>query len=120
MQLDKKNYEFFAFDSYMNKSCFSKEEFYEDLRKAQYARKLAKKVLSEKEVNIRLLLNHVILFTNVFEMKAAKQMLMFGCNEDEKAVFKTVFTYLGFTKPEEMPEVKYNSRTAIMLKELRV
>jgi hypothetical protein len=120
MQLNKKNYEFYAFESYLNKSCFSKDEFYDDLRKAQYARKLAKKMLTDKEVNIRLLLNHVILFTNVFEITAAKKMLTMGCTEEEISVFKTVFTYLGFTKTDEMPEVQYNTKTAVMLKELRL
>jgi hypothetical protein len=120
MELNKKNYEFYAFESYLNKSCFSKDEFYEDLRKAQYARKLAKKMLSEKEVNIRLLLNHIILFTNVFEMNAAKKMLTMGCNDEEVSVFKTVFTYLGFSKSNEMPDIMFNTRTALMLKELRL
>ena len=65
MQLDKKNFEKYAFDNYRN-AIADKTEFKEDLRKAQHARKLATKIVNGKDVNIRLLVNHVILFFNVF------------------------------------------------------
>lgn len=97
-----------------------RKEFLEDLKRAQYAKKLVKKIIAEKEVNVRLLLNHVILFTNVFELQAAKQILMFNCDEDEKSVFKTLLNYLGFLKSDEYPEISHSLETAILLKELRV
>lgn len=118
--LDKKNYEIFAFEAYLNKTCMGRKEFLEDLKRAQYAKKLVKKIIAEKEVNVRLLLNHVILFTNVFELQAAKQILMFNCDEDEKSVFKTLLNYLGFLKSDEYPEISHSLETAILLKELRV
>jgi hypothetical protein len=120
MQLDKKNYEIYAFGVYTNKSCVSKREFSEDLKRAQYARKLVKKIIAKKEVNIRLLLNHVILFTNVFEIHPAKELLMFNCSEEEKSVLKTVLNYLGFMEQDEYPYIPHNMKTAEMLKELKV
>jgi len=118
--LDKKNYEIFAFEAYLNKHCMSRKEFLEDLKRAQYAKKLVKKIVAEKEVNVRLLLNHVILFTNVFELQSAKQILMFNCDEYEKSVFKTLLNYVGFLKKDEYPEIPHSLETAILLKELRV
>ena len=98
----------------------SRKEFSEDLKRAQYARKLVKKIIAEKEVNIRLLLNHVILFTNVFEIHAAKELLMFNCSEEEKSILKTVLNYLGFMEQDEYPYIQHNMKTAEMLKELKV
>ena len=80
MQLDKKNFEKYAFDNYRN-AIADKAEFKEDLRKAQHARKLATKIVNGKDVNIRLLVNHVILFFNVFAPVAAKELLLFHSNE---------------------------------------
>lgn len=120
MQLDKKNYEVYAFAAYTNKSCFSRKEFLEDLKKAQYAKKLTKKLNDGKEINIRLLVNHVILFTNVFELSCAKELLMFNCSEEEKSMFKTILLFLGFMEKDEMPEIKWHLKVAQMLKDQNV
>lgn len=118
MQLDKKNFEKYAFDNYRN-AIADKAEFKEDLRKAQHARKLATKIVNGKDVNIRLLVNHVILFFNVFEATAAKELLLFHSNDAEKRVFKTIFEYLSYLNTEEYPEIKFCLETAVLLKKLR-
>jgi len=118
MQLDKKNFEKYAFDNYRN-AIADKTEFKEDLRKAQHARKLATKIVNGKEVNIRLLVNHVILFFNVFAPTAAKELLLFHSNDAEKRVFKTIFEYLSYLDENEYPEIKFCLETAVLLKRLR-
>lgn len=118
MKLEKNSYDFFAFNYYTNKSCFSKEEFYDDLSRAHYSRKLVKKIHRGGQVNIRLLVNHITLFTNVFELDAAKELLLFNCSLEEKEIYKTVLNYLGFLNVDEMKDVRFNLETAKMLKEL--
>tara|TARA_B100000927_G_C16413165_1_gene448123 strand:- start:331 stop:690 length:360 start_codon:yes stop_codon:yes gene_type:complete len=118
MQLDKKNFEKYAFDNYRN-AIADKAEFKEDLRKAQHARKLATKIVNGKDVNIRLLVNHVILFFNVFEATAAKELLLYHSNDAEKRVFKTIFEYLSYLNTDEYPEIKFCLETAVLLKKLR-
>ena len=118
MQLDKKNFEKYAFDNYRN-AIADKAEFKEDLRKAQHARKLATKIVNGKDVNIRLLVNHVILFFNVFEATAAKELLLYHSNDAEKRVFKTIFEYLSYLNTDEYPEIKFCLETAVLLKRLR-
>jgi len=118
MQLDKKNFEKYAFAGYRN-AIADKTEFKEDLRKAQHARKLATKIVNGKDVNIRLLVNHVILFFNVFQPKAAKELLLFHSNDAEKRVFKTIYEYLSYLESHEYPEIKFCLETAVLLKRLR-
>ena len=118
MQLDKKNFEKYAFDNYRN-AIADKAEFKEDLRKAQHARKLATKIVNGKDVNIRLLVYHVILFFNVFEATAAKELLLYHSNDAEKRVFKTIFEYLSYLNTDEYPEIKFCLETAVLLKKLR-
>ena len=48
MQLDKKNFEKYALKHYRNVYAADKNEFKDDLRKAQYARKLATKIVNVK------------------------------------------------------------------------
>ena len=51
-------------------------------------------------------------------MKAAKNILMYGLNEKEKAVMKTVLNYFGFLVFNEMPTIKFDLYTAKYLKEM--
>ena len=118
MQLDKKNFEKYALKHYRNVYAADKKEFQDDLRKAQYARKLATKIVNGKDVNIRLLVNHVILFFNVFEVKAAKELMLFHCNDSEKRVFKTIFEYLAYLEEDEFKDIKFSLETAVLLKKL--
>jgi hypothetical protein len=95
----------------------SEEEFKKDLSHAALAKNLIRKYLVSQTFNIRLLLNHVIQFTNVFELQAAKEMLMHMCNEKEQPVMKTLLLYLGFLGKHEYSNIGYDVGIAEILKE---
>lgn len=116
MELNEDNLEIFAAKNYSNNLCLSKVEFFEDLGRRKLVRKMVKKFADQKSTNIRLFCNHVITFTNNFEIEAAKKILLHGLNEKESAVLGTVFTYLGYTSPMEI--MKYDLFTAKALKEM--
>lgn len=118
MELNDSNIEIYAAKYYRSESCLSKEEFLEDFVRHKLAKKLIKKFANEKSDNIRLLCNHVLCFTNNFELDAAKKILMYGLNEKEQRVMKTVLNYFGFLLVNEMPNVKFDLYTATFLKEM--
>ena len=118
MELNESNLEIYAAKHYRSESCLSREEFLEDYNRHKLAKKLTKKFEAERSENIRLLCNHILCFTNSFELSAAKNILMFGITEKEKSVMKTVLNYFGFLIPNEMPLVKFDLYTAKVLKEM--
>ena len=118
MELNESNLEIYAAKHYKSVSCLSKDEFLEDFNRHKLAKKLTKKFAAEKSENIRLLCNHVLVFTNSFELTAAKNILMYGITEEEKRVMKTVLNYFGFLIPNEMPNIKFDLYTAKNLKEM--
>tara|TARA_S200002703_G_scaffold149187_2_gene146508 strand:- start:7656 stop:8024 length:369 start_codon:yes stop_codon:yes gene_type:complete len=118
MELTESNLEIYAAKHYRSESCLSKEEFLEDYNRHKLAKKLTKKFAAEKSENIRLLCNHILCFTNSFELPAAKNILMFGITEKEKSVMKTVLNYFGFLISGELPQVKFDLYTAKVLKEM--
>lgn len=118
MELNESNLEIYAAKHYRSESCLSREEFLEDYNRHKLAKKLTKKFAAERSENIRLLCNHILCFTNSFELSAAKNILMFGITEKEKSVMKTVLNYFGFLIPNEMPLVKFDLYTAKVLKEM--
>lgn len=118
MELNADTIELFAAKNYTNPFCHSKEEFIEDLNRFKLAKKLAKKVNTDKTKNIRLLVNHIICFTNNFERNAAKKILFAFATEEEKKVFKTVLTYLSLLDSKEYADTGHCLYTAKLLKEM--
>lgn len=118
MDLNDKNLEVYAAKYYRSESCLSKEEFLEDLARHKLAKKLVKKFSAKRSENIRLLCNHILCFTNSFELPAAKRILMYGISDKDKEVMKTVLNYFGFLIPNEMPDIKFDLYTAKSLKEM--
>jgi len=118
MELNSSTLEYFAAKNYKNPFCHSKEEFIDDLNRFKLAKKLAKKINTDKTRNIRLLVNHVICFTNNFELQAAKKILFYFATDIEKEVFKTVLTYLSLMDTQEYNEISHCLTTAKLLKDM--
>ena len=118
MNLNHDNWRVYAAKHYTNNNCVSVVEFNEDIGKVALAKKLIKKWQSGGKINVRLLLNHIILFTNVFEIQAAKDILMLQAGKEFGSVMKTLLLYLNFIAEGEYPTVKYNLKMAKALKEL--
>jgi len=118
MELNSSTLEYFAAKNYKNPFCHSKEEFIEDLNRFKLAKKLAKKINTDKTKNIRLLVNHVICFTNNFELQAAKRILFYFATDVEKQVFRTVLTYLSLMDKQELNEISHCLTTAKLLKDM--
>jgi len=116
MELTRKNLEVFAAKFYRNESCMSREEFLEDLELKNAVKRMTKRFAKERSSNIRLFCNHVIAFTNNFDVEAAKKILKMDLDEQEASVLNTVFNYLGYTTPGEVRE--FHLFTAKALKEM--
>lgn len=81
---------------YDSKFCKTMEEFNNDLNKILYIKKLLTRIQSGEDINIRLVLNHIIIFYNVFEPEAATNMLFFKIDQDKWGILKTFLHYLNF------------------------
>lgn len=71
-----------AMKSYDNPSCVSITEFESDIRKIQYCRKLIRKIHSKEEVNLRILVNTLVVFFNMFG-NVGTDMLIWKIKEPE-------------------------------------
>ncbi|MCG7944978.1 MAG: hypothetical protein N0C84_01380 [Candidatus Thiodiazotropha taylori] len=94
------------------------EEFEEDLNTHKYVKKLAKRMSKGNSSNIRLLTNHVICFTNNFEIQFAKKVLLMDTTPKESAVIKSVLLYLGFLDKYEYETNELDLETLKLLKDM--
>ena len=97
--LNEKNFLLFAMKEYDNPQCVQVEEFYDDLKKVKYIKRLFNQYLNEGVLKERLLLNHIIVFYNVFPVRSATRMLFLKIEEKFWPILKTFLVYLSY-----MPE----------------
>jgi hypothetical protein len=91
----------FAETVYSNPSCNSTLEFDEDYQKIKYIKILINKLLKNKESNIRLLLNHIICFDNVFPGSTSLFILLSECNQiEQQKMIVSIFHFLKRGLPE--------------------
>ena len=102
--LNEKNFLLFAMQHYDNPQCVEVEEFNDDLRRIKYIKRLFNQYDLEGILKERLLLNHIIVFYNVFPVRAATRILFYKIEEKFWPMLKTFLVYLHF-----MPEYKIES-----------
>lgn len=101
-QLSDLNFLLFASKYYNNPGCFETEEFLDDLNRIKYIKRLFNKYKESGELKERLILNHIIIFYNVFGIIPATRMLFFRLKKF-KEILKPFLEFLGV-----MPERIYN------------
>ena len=98
--LNEKNFLLYAMKEYDNPQCVQVEEFYDDLKKVKYIKRLFNQYLNEGILKERLLLNHIIVFYNVFPVRSATRILFLKIEEEFWPILKTFLVYLSY-----MPEI---------------
>ena len=94
------NFLMFAMKEYTNQQCTNIDEFYDDLKKIKYIKRLINRFLESGKLKEILILNHLIVFYNVFDNKAATRLLFFKIEDKYWSVLKTFLIYLSM-----MPEI---------------
>jgi hypothetical protein len=105
IRLSDENFILYAMKMYENPQCKNIDEFYEDLDRIKYVKRLLFKYINRGVLRERLILNHIIVLTNLFGAPAASKMLFFKLDEDMFSALKTFLLYLNYL-PEELEEVQ--------------
>ena len=95
-ELNEENFTLFAIRHYDNPQCTSTEEFYEDIRRFRYLKRLLKRYYNTGELRERLILNHLIILNNVFGVENAVRMLQYKIDDEYWPVLKTSLLYLEY------------------------
>ena len=108
--LNEKNFLLYAMQHYENPQCVEVEEFNDDLKKIKYIKRLFNQYAIEGVLKERLLLNHIIVFYNVFSVEAATRILFYKLEENIWPMLKTFLFYLNFL-PDKIESI--NGRTIL-------
>jgi hypothetical protein len=117
-ELNNENFELFAAKYYDNPACLSTEEFYHDIAKFKYIVRLFRRYRETGKVQERLLLNHIILIYNVFQIQAATRMLFYRVDEDLWSALKTFLVFLNYLPGNTYQDINIDLNIANKLKEI--
>ena len=107
-ELTNENYLMFALLHYDNPHCVDIKEYFEDVRKLKYIKRLFNRYKEDGVMKERLILNHLISFYNVFENEAATRLLFFRVGKEYHSLLKTFLVFLN-RMPEKINENLYAS-----------
>ena len=142
-EITKDNWLLFAQQNYDNPTLEKEEEFYDDIKRFKYLKRLFRKYEITGDIKIRLILNHLVVLQNVFGVEASVSLLLFKIDKEYWSILKTVFgknrksgeiivkiddrywpilktclDYLGYLYSHELKEFDKDVQIEEMLKEL--
>lgn len=100
--LDNESFMVYAARYYISPH-YIEQEFFNDLKRLKYIKRLIQRYRNTGEIKERLVLNHIIMLYNVFETYACTKLLFFKLNPEDYSTIKTFLLYLGY-----MPDIIIN------------
>jgi hypothetical protein len=117
-ELTDDNFVIFAAKHYDNPQCSSSEEFYDDLNRFKYLKRLFKRYKQNGDLQERLILNHIVVLYNVFGIKPSNKMMFFKMELEYWSALKTFLVFLNYLPEDEKVEVPIDNMIADKLRKL--
>lgn len=105
--LTEDNFLLYAAKHYTNPYCFDTEEFYSDIKRFKYIKRLINRYKTFGDIKERLLLNHIIVLNNVFGPEHCCRMLLLF-NGKDMGVIKPFLVLIGALPNQINNVIGYN------------
>lgn len=96
IELNNDTFLMYAMKHYDNPGCSGMRDFQDDLKRLRYIKRLLGRYRITGEIKERLVINHLIVFYNVFGVEAATRMLFFKIQESLWPELKTFLVFLNY------------------------
>ena len=105
--LNNDNLLIYAMKCYNSPNCII-SEFEDDYKRLKYIKRLIKKYKLTRDLRERLILNHIIVLSNVFGTEATVRMLFFKIDEEDYSILKPFLIFLNYMPNKVMGIDGYN------------
>ena len=99
--LNRRNFELYAAQNYNNPECIDIEEFKEDLARFKYLKRLLRRYELTEDLQVRLILNHIIVIYNVFGIESANRMIWYKIEPEHWTYIKPFLVFLNYLPIDE-------------------
>lgn len=95
-EVTEDNFFLYAAKHYYNPTCMDAEEFYEDVKRFKYLKRLIKRYQENDKLSVNLILNHFVVIFNVFGIDSGLKILEYKIfTEDNMPIVKPFLIYLN-------------------------
>jgi hypothetical protein len=119
MKLNKNNLVIYAAKHYYNPTHIDGEEFFDDLKRFKYVKRLVNRYQTNGDLAERLILNHLIVIFNVFGNEAGVEMLALKISLEHWPTIKPFLVFLQAIKNDDLTGIGMDKYVVSKLRELR-
>jgi hypothetical protein len=105
-EINEDNFLIYAAKNYYSPRAIDAEEFYEELNRFKYIKRLVNKYTRGGVLCERLILNHITILLNVFGNEPAILMIMFKIGGDDLSVIKPFLLYLNAIREGDLTNIE--------------
>ena len=118
IEVTQENYLIVAAKHYNNPQCSSTDEFYADLDRIKYIKRIINRYLETGDLSDRLLLNHIIVFCNVFGIEIGVKMMAVKLDYKYWSVIKPILVFLKYIEPTDLIGIVMDTNVIKVLREI--
>jgi hypothetical protein len=117
-KIDEDNFILYAAKNYYSPRCIDAEEFYDDLNRFKYIKRLVNRYDRGGDLRVNLVLNHMTVIMNVFGFEAGLKMLEYKVGLREWSVIKPFLVYLRAIKEDQYTDVSMDDYVIDQLRKI--
>ena len=117
-KITKANVNMFAIRNYDNPHCESEDEFWDDMKRFKYIKRLLRKYHESFILKERLLLNQIIVLKNLFGPEACVTLLLFKIQPEYWPTLKSFLVFLNLLNTDELYDVVTDEKVLDALRKL--
>lgn len=116
--LTEQNMLLYAAKHYYNPRFSDIEEFNEDLKRFKYIKRLVNRYIENGVLSERLILNHLIILFNVFDIEPALNMLEIKLDDKQWTVVKPFLVFLKYIKNDQLVGIQMDEKVVEALRKI--
>ena len=117
-ELTEENLFLYAAKHYDNLTFSDVDDFYEDLKRFKYIKRLVNRYLDHNDLADRLILNHLIVVFNSFGIEAGLNILKLKLDERHWPVIKPFLIFLNYIDNNQLIEIKMDKAVVERLRKI--
>ena len=117
-ELNSKNFKLFAAQHYNNPECTDIEEYKQDLNRFKYIKRLLNRYIETGKLSERLILNHLIVIFNAFDIGPSLKMLDHKLDEKHWPVLKPFLIFLRHITNDQYIDVVMDKNVVDALRKI--
>jgi hypothetical protein len=117
-ELTEENLFLYAAKHYDNPTFSDVDEFYEDLKRFKYIKRLLNRHLEHGDLAERLILNHLVVVFNVFGVEATLNILNLKLDEKHWPVMKPFLIFLKYIRNDQLAEIEMDKVVVEKLRQI--